>query len=248
VCPKNAVRTEASKGGFLLAIRNRTTRNGWAGLNAALVVAFLGFAPACGNDDGLTADTGDLVGAPEEEVQEASADQPLDDSVDSPEPAGTQSSGPGTASGIYVVDGESRNAMMARCEEDSGTAVRLLEAPAADHDGQLEISISSEELADPTNTDEYVTYEMQLFNISVASFTTGVFAQTATTDPDGNWYSGYFTATIDEGARLPGPPYALDGDHLTGELTLDQTHPEEESGTMDVAIDLVVPSEESGLC
>lgn len=212
--------------------RNHTTRNAWAGLNTALVVTFLLFAQACGNDDGVAADAGDLAGAPGEEADGISAD----DSVDPSDPGGAQSLGPGTASGVYIVDGESRNAMMARCEEDSAAVVSLLEGPSADHDGQLEIRISTED-------------GTQQFNISVASFGTGVFRQVATTDPDGNWYTGYYPRT--DSIAIAGPPYSFEGDQLTGELTLDldeSTNPDGESETIDVSFDLIVPSEPSGLC
>lgn len=231
-----------------MSVRSDTTRGIRLRLGTALLVTLGLFVQACGDDGTSTTDSGDPSSTSSVEVDDTATDESTDGSVAGAEPAGGQSLGPGTAPGVYVVDGETRNATMASCEADAATVVRLLEGPSADHDGQLEIEISAQETPDPTATDEPATYEMQVFDISVASFTSGVFELTATTDPDGDWYDGFFTSVTDDSARLAAPPFVLDGDHLTGEVTLDQSHPEGETGTIDVSFDLTVPAEPSELC
>lgn len=199
---------------------------------------------ACGG--GGSTETGDEP-APTTSVAPPSGSSTVDKG--SQTPAG--SSGPAAGGvGTFSVDGETFDDVpVARCEPFS------IGDTANNDDLSLVALVGSMEglNLDLSNSDgfamednEMITFTQQTLNVDYSrSSDAGIeqFTGMADNDIDDNWYIGGAPMPGEEKTPMAEPPFARDGDRISGSMTLDQDWPEGSTGVIEVSFDFEIPSE-----
>jgi hypothetical protein len=211
-------------------------------LSGALLLA------ACGSDDTATtraSDVGDSEVSPTtlaetgEELVEDLQEQAEDKAADLFANAG---------SGTFTVDGESFEAPVIRCEPfaafDEPNPDDLNVRALADGSVFVEVDLSN---SDGISMVDGTTFDQQHVSVFLSRPGEGVTEQfdgAATNDADGNWLSSE-DIFVDPAqvTPLPEPPFTLDGNRITGSMTVNQSWPEGETGTAEVTFDFEFPGE-----
>lgn len=147
-------------------------------------------------------------------------------------------------SGSVVVDGETFDvAEMYRCEPYDGPGAH----PTPDDLDLVAFAANSNYLSLTLGHDEGVNmsngerYPRQVFDLRLDVVTADgqvEYEVVASNDSDENWLLSDV-----EGTPLDSAPFTIDGDHISGGMTLVETYPNEGDSTVDVAFDLDIPGD-----
>jgi hypothetical protein len=203
------------------------------GLLALIATACGGEAadPAPAEDTGATATTTNDTEAPPTETKEegnSAQNQP----TASP------------ASGSVVVDGETFDVMETyRCEPYDGPGADPqpddldLVAFAADSN-YLSLTLGHDEAVNMSNGERY---PREIFDLRLDVVTDEgqvEYELVASNDSDGNW----LVSDLEE-TSLDGAPFNIEGDHISGGMTLVETYPNEGDSTVNVSFELEIPGD-----
>ena len=150
----------------------------------------------------------------------------------------------GGAAGSMTVDGETFEGEVIRCEpfsfgsdpHEDDVSVVLLSSTG------LNVDLSYTPSIDMSGGGEYLQASVDLL------YTGPGFAQfegRATTNAAGEWLAGDDQFSQDP-TPMPSAPIMRDGDRLVGGMTLDQSWPQGETGTVEVSFSLEIPPEITG--
>ncbi len=208
---------------------------------SALVLAACG-----GTNEGPT----DAAPGPDAPAVDGGGDSNDGDSND--EEASESVGGPaGGGSGAIVVDGEqmSLNGVIRCIPFDAG------EFGGAEGDpNEIDLAIIGETGMLGVNSSTVATfigdgsekYDMSVNRVSL-SLGADQYENVAGTLVDGTWILGNVPLLGNPGegtTAIDGPPFTVDGDNISGTMTLVQTWPEGADGTVDVTFDVIFPSEQ----
>jgi hypothetical protein len=202
---------------------------------------------ACGSDDSGTTSAPDVGEAAESPTTLAEAGEELADDLQQQAEDKAADLFANAGSGTFTVDGESFEAPVIRCEPFAAFGdpnpddlnVRALSGSVF-----VEVDLSN---SDGISMVDGTAFDQQYVSVFLSRPGDGVTEQfdgAATNDADGNWISSE-DVFVDpaEATPLPAPPFTLDGNRITGSMTVNQSWPEGETGTAEVAFDLEFPGE-----
>jgi hypothetical protein len=214
--------------------------------SVAMLVAIMMLVAACSSDgSGTGADPADAQ-------QSTGSTAPTSDTQPSDQGGNTQGLPPG-GDGQYVIDGETFDATVYRCEpftapgqQPDDRELSVLAFRGGSEGLEVEIGIGNGIGSDGQQFDQQV---LRLFHSKSGASGLEQFEGVAAPDQDGVWYPGQIVFEPDL-EPLSGVPYTLEGNRLRGgPLTLEQTWPEEAEGTVVVqSWDLTVPDETWSEC
>lgn len=148
------------------------------------------------------------------------------------------------ASGTVVVDGETFDVMeMYRCEPYDGPGADPqpddldLVAFAADSN-YLSLTLGHDQAVNMSNGEQYPREVFDLRLDVVTADGQVEYELVASNDSDGNW----LVSDLD-GTPLDGAPFDIEGDHISGGMTLVETYPDEGDSTVNVTFDLEIPGD-----
>jgi len=178
------------------------------------------------------------TGNPSETTEPVGVDATVADTQGNAPPSGV--------AGVITVDGESIDAQVLRCQpistgrephEDDLAVVAFI-----DGSGGLNVDVSFTTGIDVGTGEEYLQARLDLLYSASGAEGLIQFESGAQSDVDGNWFIVDFDSAGDP-VQLDQAPFLIDGNRLTGALTLPQSWPEGGNGVVDIRFDLDVPSE-----
>ena len=197
------------------------------------VVAIL--AGACGSETGDEAGSGS---ASTTEPASADADGSEADPDQGEEPADSAAPPSGDAGATFTVDGESMGGDLFSCDPSDGAGDAEpgdLELVVLSGPGQgLSIDVWHSE----RQGSDGAFFSQQRVEVRLNRTTDVVEEYSSLFDHDAD---GIWTIDSDRSVTLDGPPVTVDGDHITGQATLQQEVPVGETGTVVVAFDFEIP-------
>lgn len=212
----------------------------------ALLLAGALLLTACGGDsddaDAPEADGGETLTTLAQTPEELAEDV-LEQAEEQIESGAVDDLFANAGSGTFVVDGESFDAPVIRCEPFSSSFgdpnaddlnVRALVGSVF-----VEVDLSNSE---GISFEDGSVYDQQFVTVFLSRPGDGVteqFEGSATNDADGNWF---LSEDFEQTNPIP-TPFALDGNTITGAMTVDQDWPEGATGTAEVSFDFEFPSE-----
>jgi hypothetical protein len=197
-----------------------------------------GDTPAGGDDETLTT----LAQTPEELAEDV-----LEQAEEQVESGAVDELFANAGSGTFTVDGESFEAPVVRCEPFAAFGepnpddlnVRALAGSVF-----VEVDLSN---SDGISMVDGTAFDQQHVNVFLSRPGDGVTEQFdggATNNADGEWIASedQFNDPA-EVTPLPAPPFTIDGNRITGSMTVIQDWPEGATGTAEVTFDLEFPGE-----
>jgi hypothetical protein len=203
------------------------------------VIATALLLAACGDDAGESTTPDETAGAtlttvastPEELAQDVQeqAQSKADDLFASAIP------------GSFEVDGQQYDGQTVRCEPFFFNEPNPDDLNVRSFSGGVFVEV------DITHGDGFsmdgTTYDQQNFSVFLSRPGDGVTEQfdgNVTSDAEGNWYPAAEFIPVGEQTATPlaAPPFTLDGNHISGSLTVNQSWPEGATGTAEVSFDL----------
>jgi hypothetical protein len=214
----------------------------------SLVILFAAFflagAVACGGDDDSGSSSAPSGGAP---AASGGSDDGGDEDEDSDD-GGAPQAPSGGGSGVLVVDGESHDVeQVLRCEPDLDFVLEeSLDLAVIAAGGQLQLLINvdfAEQLVPVFENGSQTGYENQALQSQSVDLQGGaanglwgggVSQNVLPPNPEPDWYDGDFQV-------IDGPPLVVDGNRLSGSMTLADFY--DSPATVDVSVDIMFPSE-----
>jgi hypothetical protein len=145
-------------------------------------------------------------------------------------------------SGTFTVDGESFDTPVVRCEpfaafdepNPDDLNVRALAGSVF-----VEVDLSNSEGFSMTDGTTFDQQHVTVFLSRPGDGVTEQFGSGLTSGADGNWYT---VEDFEQTDPMPAP-FTLDGNHITGSMTVDQEWPDGATGTAEVTFDFEFPGE-----
>lgn len=207
----------------------------------ALVFACGVLLAACGSDSGDTTAVNQDAG----ETPTTQASSPEDLAADVTNQAEQKADDllANAGEGSFVVDGESFDAPVVRCEpfaafgepDPSDLNVRAFASGSV----YVEVDVAASEGISMVDGSSFDQQLVTVFLSRPGDGVTEQFEAGMNNDADGNWYT---SDDFEQANPLPAP-YALDGNTISGSMTVAQTWPQDQTGTAEVSFDLDFPDE-----